>query len=349
MEPLKRGYFLTDIHLGKKSNSPIHNQDCLDYLTWFCEQFRNDPDADYVAFLGDWHESRTAIDVSTLDYSYRGAKMLNDLGVPVFFVVGNHDMGKRHSRELYSTIPFHEFENFQLIHDKPLKVSSTHIKGGALFVPYLTKDEYPTLSQYTDVPLWAGHFEFKGFVLTGYSITLKEGPDAGEFKDVGTILSGHFHRRQIKNNTIYIGNTFPMDFGDANDHERGLAIYDHDTQETSFIDWPDGPRYIKCTLGQILDDEIALTDHCYLDIEIDIPINYQQLSALEEQFRKAYNIRSLNLDETSKFIEENSELVQDVDDESDGMTTNDLIVTMLGEADEKKFDTSLLIELYRKA
>lgn len=344
---LKRGYYFTDIHFGRKSNSPTHNQDCLNYIEWFCQQFREDPDADYIAFLGDWHESRTAIDISTLNYSYKGAQMLNNLGVPVYFIVGNHDMGMRHSREIYSTVPFHEFDNFIIIHDEP--TFRPELKDGALFVPYLTKDEYPKLNQYTNLPLWAGHFEFKDFVLTGYSITLKEGPDVNDFKDVGTILSGHFHRRQIKNNTIYIGNAFPMDFGDANDVKRGLAVYDHNTRETQFINWDSCPRYLKCTLGDILDGNVKLSDDMHIDINIDTSITYQQLTTLEEQLRKQYNVRSINLDETSKFIEENADRIEDEDDGGETVSTNDLIINMLSEADEKKFNRSLLIDLYRKA
>ena len=346
-DKLNKGYLFGDIHFGKKSNSSIHNQDCIDYLTWFCEQVKNDPDADYIAFLGDWHENRTAIDVSTLDYSYKGAKMLNDLGLPVFFIVGNHDLGTRDSRSLYSTIPFHEFDNFTLIHEKPLQVDE--IEGGCLFVPFLMSDEYPTLYPYKDVPVWIGHFEFKGFVLTGYNIKLDYGPDIESFKEQKDILSGHFHRRQKQNNVTYIGNTFPMDFGDANLFERGLAIYDHSTNETSFMNWTVCPKYIKCTLSELLDDEVKLKDNSYVYVDINIPVDYEELSIIEDAYNKKYDLRELKLDESSKFVESLIGNSEEEEDDTEGKSTNELIVDMLSQVDDSKFDSNLLIKMYKAA
>ena len=63
---LKKGIYCTDIHFGKKANSDTHNQDCLDYLDWFCEK-AIEVKADYVAFLGDWNENRSALNISTLN------------------------------------------------------------------------------------------------------------------------------------------------------------------------------------------------------------------------------------------------------------------------------------------
>ena len=83
---LKKGAFFTDIHFGKKANSRTHNQDCLNFIEWFCQQVREDPDIDYVGFLGDWNENRSSINIDTLGYSYQGARALNQLGLPVFFV-----------------------------------------------------------------------------------------------------------------------------------------------------------------------------------------------------------------------------------------------------------------------
>lgn len=341
---LKKGAFCTDIHFGKKSNSPIHNQDCLNYLDWFCDQVKKDKTIDYIGFLGDWNESRTAIDISTINYSYLGAKKLNDLGLPVYFVVGNHDMGSRHARDIYSTIPFNEFKNFIVINE-PMVISN--MLGGALFVPFLTKDEYPTLSQHTDKQLWAGHFEFKGFVLTGYGMKLEHGPDAEDFKDVGTILSGHFHRRQISGNTHYIGNCFPMDFGDSNDINRGLAVYDHTDNSTRYINWPSCPRYMKVKLTELLDDAVQLADDCYVEVDVDTAVTYQELSQIEFAFNDKHNLRSFKLDESSKFIQDNNHVVDDIDIE--GETTDQLIVNMLQDVDADKFDRDLLVEIYRKA
>ena len=190
---LRKGCCMTDIHFGKKANSRTHNQDCLDFIEWFYQQVREDPEIDYVAFLGDWNENRSSINIDTLGYSYRGAKMLNDLGMPVYFVVGNHDLYQRHNREIHSIVPFQEFDNFKVINE-PTVVKE--IEGGALFCPYLFHDEYPGIKKHLSLPFWAGHFEFRGFKITNYGITTPTGPIPNEFAGPDHIVSGHFHKRQ---------------------------------------------------------------------------------------------------------------------------------------------------------
>jgi DNA repair exonuclease SbcCD nuclease subunit len=147
-----------------------------------------------------------------MKYSYLAAKKINDLGLPVFFVVGNHDLYHRHTREVHSVIPFQEFSNFRVI-DSPTIIEEIHNK--ALFSPFLFHDEYAKMTGYLKLPFWAGHFEFKDFMVTGYGMKMPTGPDAMDFKGPKYIVSGHFHKRQHSDNIVYIGNTFPMDFGDA--------------------------------------------------------------------------------------------------------------------------------------
>ena len=61
--------------------------------------------------------------------------------------------------------------------------------------------------------------------MTGYNTKLEHGPSHASFKNVKKIFSGHFHKRQAADNVCYIGNTFPMDFGDLNDNERLKNVY----------------------------------------------------------------------------------------------------------------------------
>lgn len=344
---LKKGLYFTDIHFGRKSNSPEHNQDCLNFINWLTSQVRNDPEIDYIAFLGDWHESRTALDISTMNYSYEGGKNLNNIGLPVFFLIGNHDMGSRFARDIYSTINFNEFSNFIVISEGPY-VSPYHINN-TLFVPFLSKDEYENLNDYNGYDLWAGHFEFKDFILTGYSVTLDHGPDITDFDSVSTILSGHFHKRQNRKNTHYIGNCFPMDFGDANDFKRGIAIFNHEDNTIKYIDWKECPKYIRCNLSSLLDEEIIIHNNSFVEIDLDIEITYQHLVALEESLRTQYQIRSLYMDESSKFILDSStdESIKLSQTEFESISTDDLIVQLLNTVESKTLDSKLLIQTYR--
>lgn len=292
---LQKGIYLTDLHFGKKSNSQQHNEDCIRFLTWFCDHVKNDPSIDYVGFLGDWNENRSALNISTMKYSYEGAKMLNSLGIPVFFVVGNHDLYHRHSREVHSVIPFQEFSNFRVI-ENPTIIEE--IEGRALFCPFMFHNEYDELLKYSDVPFWAGHFEFKDFVVTGYNMKMQHGPDAGMFAKPKHIISGHFHKRQAVNNVIFMGNTFPMDFGDADDNERGLMVYDHATSTPTFYNWEDGPAYAKVTVSKLLDEDVAFRPGTCVKCVVNEPITYEESVGIKDNYTKAYKLREFVFEES---------------------------------------------------
>jgi len=345
MKKLKRGAFATDIHFGKKANSQQHNEDCLNFLDWFCDQVKQDGNVDYVAFLGDWNENRSALNISTLNYSYRGAKKLNDLGIPVYFVIGNHDLYQRHTREVHSIIHFQEFKNFTVI-EQPTVVKE--IGDGALFSPYMFPEEYPSLRKHLSLPFWAGHFEFKGFEVTGYGMILPVGPDIKDFQGPKHIVSGHFHKRQAHENVIYMGNTFPMDFGDAGDFHRGMMFYDHNKQEPTWVDWDDCPKYIKTKLSLVLDKTTPLFQQSRVKVLVDIPISFEESNFLRKTFMEKNKLREFVLEESQEISEAISDTVVTLSEaDYDKLSTVDeLVQKMLKDIETEHLNNQTLIEMY---
>lgn len=332
-----------DIHFGARSNTDLHNQDCLNYLKWFCENVRKDPEIDHIIFLGDWYDNRSTINVSTLNYSNKGAKMLNNLGLKVFFILGNHDIYFRHHREVYSTIKFENFENFKLI-IKPQVIKE--IGEGAFFTPYLFAHEYENLVEYKSYKTWFGHFEFRGFVITGSDIKMPTGPNVDDFNGPKFIFSGHFHKRQAYKNVIYIGNTFPTNFNDAGDHERGMAIFNHNTDEIEFIDWETCPKFIKTKLTDILDNSSILLSNARVKCEIDILIDYEEASYLKEKFCKKYKLREMILEESPSIKDSLTET--EIEMNTTLTSVDDMILEMLGKIDNESIKNDLLIKIYRE-
>jgi len=345
---LKKGAFCTDIHFGKKANSELHNQDCLNYLEWFCDHVRADPEIDHVGFLGDWNENRSALNIQTMHYSYKGAKMLNDLGVPVYFIVGNHDLYHRHTREIHSVIPFHEFDNFVVI-EEPTVIDD--IEGRALFCPYLFHDEYPSLAKYLDVPFWAGHFEFKGFEVTGYGMVMPTGPDPADYAGPDFIVSGHFHKRQAQpdSNVVYIGNTFPMDFGDAGDFNRGLMTYNYQTKEMLFENWDDCPKYVKTTLTDILDNTVTLYPGARVKCLVDVPISFEESTALKQSFTERYRLREFALEESMELREALSDTETNIEwtPDTELAGVDELVEQMLNDISSDHLQNELLVSIYQ--
>lgn len=333
----------TDIHFGRRSNSEEHNQDCLNFIDWACNEIKRDSEISAVVFLGDWNENRSSINLATLNYSYSGAKLLNDLGLPVYHIVGNHDLYHRHSRDIHSIIPFQEFSNFIMV-DKITYCPEMN----SLFCPFLFEHEYTELVKYTNVPVWFGHFEFKGFAITGYGTPHQHGPDHTLFNGPKKIFSGHFHKRQTQNNVHYIGNTFPMDFGDAGDNAKGLAIYNHNNDSIEYKAWPDAPSYIKVNLSELIDGNVKADKKTRIDVLVDMDIDYSESAKIKDTFMKKINPRELILTESKDII---NAITEDVDidlniDDNTSYSIDELIVLMLKNIDVNKIDNSLLVKIY---
>lgn len=345
---LKKTAAMTDIHFGKSNNSETHNKDCLNFINWFCGEVRKDPTIDSVAFLGDWFDNRAAINVSTMNYSYEAAKLLNELGLPVYFIIGNHDLYHRHTREVYSTINFNSFENFIVVNDLML---CPEFYKTALFCPFLFHDEYPSLTQFVDCHSWWGHFEFKGFTITGYNMIMPTGPDHTNFNGPKQIFSGHFHKRQRNGNVCYIGNCFPHNYSDAGDNKRGLMVYDHVADSVQFTDWADCPKFQKIYLSDLLDGEVELLNAARVQCIGDVPIDYEESLIVRGELIETYNLREFVFKETDQLktalsdTETDVELGEDEEPEEEG-TLDELVIKMLRDVTADKLDPDVLIAQY---
>jgi DNA repair exonuclease SbcCD nuclease subunit len=339
---MKKIAMFTDIHFGRMNNSDIHNQDCLNYIDWFCDQVKNDKEIDGIFFLGDWHEHRNSINGMTLKYSYEGMSKLNNLGVPVYVIIGNHDLYFRNNREVFTTNPFESLSNITLVNEiLELK------KDKLLICPYLFPDEYASLINY-DVDYVFGHFEFKGFVVTGEYRTLDHGPEHGTFKKFKRIFSGHFHRRQNKDNVHYIGNAFPADFGDANDFERGMCIFDIKNNKIEYKNWVDCPKYVKCNFSDIINSpKQYLFKNARIRCIVDVEMTLEESSNIKEKLIKKYNLRELSLEEQYSFEEKQGDTNIDLTDMEMESTSN-LIKEMIRQMKSDTIDNQKLLRIYEE-
>lgn len=345
MTQLNKCAIFTDLHLGKKANSQRHNQDCVDFIDWFIEQVQNEGDVDHILFLGDWHESRSAINVSTLNTSYYCADKLNRLGLPVYFVIGNHDLYYRHSREIHSVKHFAEFDNFHII--EQITYEPNIGNHGILLVPYIFHDEYAQLGQYMNIPFWAGHFEFQGFDITNHGTTMPTGPDPDDFAKPSYIISGHFHKRQMYKNIIYMGNTFPMDFNDADDPHRGMMFYDHQNDQLTVRDWPDCPKYIKTKLTDIVNQSVTLYPKSYVKCIVDVPISFEESTTLRQQLVKKYDLREFTLEESHEINQALSQTQFEWDEEQQLASVDEIVQQMLTEITTDQLDNEKLLTIYK--
>ena len=332
--PFNRALVFTDIHFGKKSNSQQFNQDCLDFVDW-ATKLGKEKGCDRLLFTGDWHHNRASISLYTLTASLKALELINERFDRADFIVGNHDLYYRDKRTIASMEWANHIANIHIHND-------VYREGDMVMVPWLVSDEYKTMRKLKAKHVF-GHFELPKFKMN----SMVEMPDHGEIQaeDLGGVdyvWTGHFHKRQNRQNIHYIGNSFPHDYGDAWDDERGAMILDWDGNH-EYHTWDKAPKYRVIKLSQLLDNpDYHLTPESYLRVNIDIPISYEEANFIRETFDQQYNPRELALI-PQKQDAETLDHTQEVKFES----IDQIVHSQLSKVESDFYDSKLLLQIYQ--
>ena len=277
----------TDIHLGLKSNSLVHLQDCEDFIDFFIAKAKEEG-CETGMFLGDWHHSRASINMQTLHTSLRCMEKLSAAFEKFYFIPGNHDLYYREKRDIHGVEWAQHLPNIHIVND-------WFYEGNVIIAPWLVGDDYKKIPK-MNAKYMFGHFELPHFKMNA----LIEMPDHGEirvenFKGIESVYSGHFHLRQHKNNINYIGNCFPHNFADAGDAERGMMIKEWGGEDQYFA-WPGQPLYRVMKLSEAIDNGAnILKPNMHVRVELDIDISYEEANFIKDTFVKDHKLREMAL------------------------------------------------------
>lgn len=322
----------TDIHYGLKSNSRTHLEDCDRFIDWFIAE-AHARDAETCIFCGDWSHHRSSVNIATMNASIHALKKLNANFEKVYFITGNHDLYYRDKRDLNSVEYARDLENFVMVDD-------LFMQDDVAIVPWLVDDEWKKIKK-LKVKYMFGHFELPFFKMNA----MVEMPDHGGIKasDLSGpeyVFSGHFHKRQYKNNVHYIGNAFPHNYADAGDDDRGAMFLTWD-QEPVFVNWPDCPKYRVMLLSELLDKHNELLDeHTHARVKLDINISYEEANFVREKFAELHGVRELHLMPVKQEQEEFQG--EDIEFES----VDHIVMSQLDTIESESVDKQKLIELY---
>lgn len=331
----KKAAVFSDIHFGLKSNSIQHNQDCIDFVDWFIKKAKEEG-CETCFFLGDYNHHRASINIHTLQYGLRSLERLNNAFERVYFIPGNHDLYYRDRRDVHSVEWAMHLKNVQIVND-------WFISDDVVIAPWLVGDDYKKIMKMGGKYLFA-HLEIPNF----YMNAMVQMPDHGELNEshmtgFEKVFSGHFHKRQTRNNICYIGNAFPHNYADAGDDQRGMMILDWG-QEPVFHAWPNQPIFRVYKLSQILDDpDRLLLPRASIRVHLDIDISYEEANYIKETLIPQYGLREMAL-LPIKFTGDAEYAAGDIKFES----VDQIIVDQINNIESNTFDKSLLLDIYNK-
>ncbi len=331
----KKAAVFTDIHLGLKGNSKVHNDDCEEFVDWFIQNAK-DNGCETGIFCGDWHHNRNSLNLTTMDATIRSMEKLGKAFEQFFFFDGNHDLYYKDKRDVNSTAFAKHIPGITFIDE------ITTIEDVTL-VPWLVGDEWKKIQKIKSKYMF-GHFELPNF----YMNAMVQMPDTGElkaehFKNQEYVFSGHFHKRQKQGAIHYIGNAFPHNYADAWDDKRGMMILDRENnKEPEYINWEDCPKYRTINLSQLLDpNQDIIKSKMYLRVTIDVPISYEEASFIKETFINQHKCREISLIPQKQIEEISTEL-----DIQQFESVDQIVAGEIAAIDSDNFNKKTLMDIY---
>jgi DNA repair exonuclease SbcCD nuclease subunit len=323
----------TDIHFGLKSNSSTHNQDCEDFVDWFIAEAKKDG-CDTGIFLGDWHHNRNSLNMLTMVSSVKALEKLGKAFDQFYFFPGNHDLYYKDKRDVHSVDWGRHIPGVTIVNE------ITTI-GDTTMVPWLIGEEWKKMEKLKSRYVF-GHFELPLFMMNA----MVQMPDHGElqasnFKNPEYVFSGHFHKRQAKQNIVYIGNAFPHNYADAWDDDRGMMILEHGGKPQYKV-WPDAPKFKTVKLSQLIDEgDDLIKSKTYLRVGIDIDISYEEASYIKETFLANGDLRELTLIPEKKEVEINNDI-----DVEHFESVDQIVSNQIANIQSDNYDSKVLLAIY---
>ena len=323
----------TDLHLGLKSNSAIHNQDCEDFIDWYIDKAKSEG-CETGIFLGDFHHNRNTLNITTMDYSLRVLEKLGKAFNEFYFFPGNHDLYYKDNRDIHSVEFGKYIPGITVIHH-PVTI------GNVTLCPWLVGEEWKTIGKDGGKYIF-GHFELPNFFMNA----MVQMPDHGEihldqFTNYELGFSGHFHKRQQRSNMHYIGNAFPHNYADAWDDARGMMILEWGgTPE--FFTWPNQPTFRTVTLSRLIDEaDTLIKPKQHLRVTLDIDISFEEATFIKEKFMSDYSIRELTLIAEKQQLEINNSI-----DIQEFESVDQIVANQLVNIDSDTYNKNTLLGIY---
>jgi DNA repair exonuclease SbcCD nuclease subunit len=333
----KKAAVFTDIHLGLKGNSKVHNDDCEAFVDWYIEQAQANG-CETGIFCGDWHHNRNSLNLTTMDATIRCLEKLGKSFDKFYMFVGNHDLYYKDKRDVSSTEFGRHIPGVTL-------VDNIYEEDDVALVPWLVGDEWKKIEKIKAKYMF-GHFELPSF----YMNAMVQMPDHGElkaehFKNQEYVFSGHFHKRQKQGAIHYIGNAFPHNYADAWDDDRGMMILDKENgKEPEYLSWADCPKYRTIGLKQLLEDtDNIIKPKMYLRVTIDVPISFEEATFIKETFVNQYKCREISLIPQKQM----EEISTDVDIQQ-FESVDQIVSGEISAIDSEQFNKKMLLDIYNE-
>ena len=224
-------FLLSDIHFGVRSNSLEWLQNQLQFFEEFYIPFleKNVRKGDILMFIGDFFDSRQFLDINVMNVAIDIVIKLSEI-LPLHMLTGNHDLYKKNDTDVNSLRPFRYINNV-VVYEKPAIVTNGESK--ILILPWIgNKEKEEGYAKYNKVDYIFAHTDIAGFYYDNGKQILN-GANISNVRGIKKLFSGHIHKRQEGEKSIYIGSPYHTKRSDIA-NEKGIYVLNPKTNQLQF-------------------------------------------------------------------------------------------------------------------
>jgi len=225
---------LGDIHISARNDSEHFIQYQKKFFEYFFEYVKTNKIKNIVQ-LGDFQDRRRYLNINTWYHAKKN--IIEPLSKYNTIVIsGNHDTYYKSTNEVNSVSLMLE-GSAKVIDTRPETVSFGDVTVD--FYPWISPeniDDSLKFLQNSKSDYAMGHFEFNKFELHPGQMA-ESGMDHTMFAKYKRVYSGHYHTQSFKDNVLYTGVPYELDWSDCDD-PKGFWVHDLDTGDVEFIRTP---------------------------------------------------------------------------------------------------------------
>lgn len=270
----KRIFFISDTHFGVRSNS----REWMDIIESYFRDFfipllrREARPGDILVHCGDTFDSRQSLNLYILNKGQAIIEAISEI-MPVYIIIGNHDIFMKYSNEINSMKIFKHMKNVTVF-EEPTKVNFG--KKTAMFLPWI--DDHTELAEFVKDPLNGAdllfcHTDVKGISFNRY-VKVEEGAEPENFQQYGRVYSGHIHYAQKFKNVRMLGTPYELTRSDIG-NTKSVWMLDLETDIEQSWENTHSPKFLKFRLEWILEKSIEELQGLFKGNFIDILVTPQ--------------------------------------------------------------------------
>ena len=222
-------FLISDLHFGVRANALewLQNQQQFFYDFYIPYLKKNKKEGDILFILGDWFDNRQYLDIFIMNASIDIMEELSKI-MPIYFLIGNHDIYKKYDTDVNSLRTFKNVENIK-IYQNPVIITNGESK--ILILPWLGNGEEEKYVEVNKADYIFAHADIQGFAYDNGKI-INDGVNFSQ-ADAKRIISGHIHKRQENGNMLYLGSPYHTKRSDIG-NQKGVYMLNPQENKLSF-------------------------------------------------------------------------------------------------------------------